>query len=379
MPKAGEESGMEAIPGAARPLSRDLTIREVRVRAVSVPLAEPIKTASGDIPEAPLVLFDLLCEEGVTGSSYVFCYTADALGPTAGAGANIAEAIVGDGAHPLELDRKLRSRFRLLGVQGLMGMAMAGIDMAAWDAQARAARLALVSFLGGRPKPIPAYGSYGLLNEQEAAATAEKAAQAGFRGMKVKVGNEEVADDIAVIRAIRRGAGDSMAIMVDYNQCLSVAEAIRRARLLDGEGLHWIEEPTIAEDIEGHARIAEAATTPIQIGENWWGVADMTKSVAGAASDLAMVDAMKIGGVTGWLAAADLARAQGLPVSSHIFPEVSGHLLAVTETCHWLEYLDTTSAVLEDPTVILNGDFVFPESPGTGLAWDEKAVARYQI
>ena len=379
MPKAREESAMVTIPGAARPLSRHLTIREVRVRAVSVPLKTPIKTASGDIPEAPLVLFDLLCEEGVTGSSYVFCYTADALGPTAGAAANIAEAIAGDGAHPLDIDRKLRSRFRLLGVQGLIGMAMAGIDMAVWDAQARAVGLALVSFLGGRPKPIPAYGSYGLLNEPEAADAAEKAAQAGFRGMKVKVGHEDVADDIAVIRAIRRQAGSTMAIMVDYNQCLSVAEAIHRARLLDGEGLHWIEEPTFAEDVEGHAKIAQAATTPIQIGENWWGVADMTKSVAGAASDLAMVDAMKIGGVTGWLAAAALASAHGLPVSSHIFPEVSGHLLAVTKTCHWLEYLDTTSAVLEDPVTILNGDFVFPEAPGTGLVWNEKAVARYRV
>ena len=262
MPKAREESAMVTIPGAARPLSRHLTIREVRVRAVSVPLKTPIKTASGDIPEAPLVLFDLLCEEGVTGSSYVFCYTADALGPTAGAAANIAEAIAGDGAHPLDIDRKLRSRFRLLGVQGLIGMAMAGIYMAVWDAQARAVGLALVSFLGGRPKPIPAYGRYGLLNEPEAADAAEKAAQAGFRGMKVKVGHEDVADDIAVIRAIRRQAGSTMAIMVDYNQCLSVAEAIHRARLLDGEGLHWIEEPTFAEDVKGHAKIAQAATTP---------------------------------------------------------------------------------------------------------------------
>ncbi len=309
--------------GAAAPLSRDLTIREARARAVNVPLKDPIKTASGDIPQAPLVLFDLLTEEGIVGSSYVFCYTADALGPTAGAAANIADAIKGDAAHPLELDSKLRSRFRLLGVQGMMGMAMAGIDMAAWDAQARATGLPLVSFLGGEPKPVPAYGSYGLLNELEAADAAEKAAEAGFRGMKVKIGHGDVADDITVVRAIRRWAGSTMAIMVDCNQCLSVTEAIRRIRLLDEEGLHWIEEPTIAEDFAGHAKIAEAASTPIQIGENWWGVADMAKSVAGAASDLAMLDAMKIGGATGWLGAAAIAEAQGLPVSSHIFPEVS--------------------------------------------------------
>ena len=375
----GTDETVPSAQGAAQALSPDLTIREIRVRALSVPLKEPIKTASGDIPSAPLVLFDLMCEEGVSGSSYVFCYTADALKPTAEAAVSIAASLIGDGAHPVDIDRKLRSRFRLLGVQGLMGMAMAGIDMTAWDAQARAAELPLASFLGGAPKPIPAYGSYGLLNELDAAKTAEKAAEAGFRGMKVKVGHENVADDIAIVRTIRRWAGDSMAIMIDYNQCLSVAEAMHRVRLLDEEGLHWIEEPTIAEDFAGHGKIAEAAETPIQMGENWWGVADMAKSAAGNASDLAMVDAMKIGGVTGWLAATEIASAHGLPVSSHIFPEVSGHLLAVTETCHWLEYLDTTSEILEDPAAILNGDFVFPEAPGIGLTWNEKAVKRYLV
>ena len=357
----------------------NLTIRDLRVRAVQVPLAEPVKTASGEILAAPLVLLDLVTEEGIIGTSYVFCYTPDALTPIAQAAVNMGQAITGDAVVPFDLDAKLRQRFRLLGVQGLMGMTMAGIDMAAWDALARAAELPLVSLLGGAPKPVSAYASYGILDAKEAAKAAEKVAKAGFRAMKVKIGHSEVATDLAVIRAVRRAAGDAMAVMVDYNQSLSVPEAIARTRALDDEGLHWIEEPTVAEDFEGHAAIADETATAIQIGENWWGVPDMAKSVAAGASDLAMIDVMKIGGVSGWLKAVALAEADGLPVSSHIFPEISGHLLAVTPTCHWLEHLDLAAAVLADPVTIQGGDFVFSESPGTGIEWDEKAVALHQV
>lgn len=359
--------------------SPSLTIRELRVRPANVPLAEPLKTASGEILAAPLVLLDLVTGQGITGTSYVFCYTPDALKPVAQATVNIGQALTGDAVVPFELDAKLRQRFRLLGVQGLMTMAMAGVDMAAWDALARAAELPLVSLLGGAPKPIPAYASYGMLNAKEAAKAAEKVAKAGFRAIKVKIGHADIATDLAVIRAVRRAAGDAMAIMVDYNQSLSVPEAIARTRALDDEGLDWIEEPTLAEDFDGHAAIADETATPIQIGENWWGVPDMAKSVAAGASDLAMIDIMKIGGVSGWLKAVALAEAHGLPVSSHLFPEVSGHLLAVTPTCHWLEHLDVAAAVLADPVTIRGGDFVFPETPGTGIEWDEKAVGRYLV
>lgn len=354
-----------------------LTLHALRVRAVNVPLKEPVKTASGSVLTAPLVLIDIETREGITGSAYVFCYTPDALAPTAEAAVSIGEAIAGDAVVPHDLDRKLRRRYRLLGVQGVLGMAMAGVDMAAWDALAHAAGLPLVRLLGGAATAVPAYASYGMLSAREAARAAEKAAKAGFRAVKVKIGHASVATDLAVVRAVRRAAGDDVAVMVDYNQSLTVPEALARTRRLDGEGLHWIEEPTLAEDFAGHARIAGEAATAIQMGENWWGLADMAKAVALGASDYVMIDVMKIGGVTGWLKAAALAEAQGLPLSSHIFPEVSGHLMAITPTRHWLEQLDLAGAVLEEPARIKNGDFVFPPGPGTGIRWNEKAVARY--
>jgi mandelate racemase len=168
-------------------------------------------------------------------------------------------------------------------------------------------------------------------------------------------------------------------VAVDYNQSLTVPEAVRRARVLDGEGLLWIEEPTRADDFAGHARIAAQVATPIQIGENWWGPHDLAKSLAAGASDVGMADAMKIGGVTGWLRAAALAAGAGLPLSSHIFPEYSAHLLAVTPTSHWLEYLDVAGAVLAEPVRLEDGHVAAREVPGAGLEWDETAVRRFAL
>ena len=167
--------------------------------------------------------------------------------------------------------------------------------------------------------------------------------------------------------------------MVDYNQSLSVPEAIERARVLDGEGLTWIEEPTLADDFEGHARIAAAAKTAIQLGENWWGPHDMAKSIAARASDHAMLDVMKLGGVTGWMRAAALAEAAGLPASSHTFPEISAQLLGVTPTALWLEYLDHAGPILAQPVRVENGHVVTPDVPGSGIAWDEDATARFTV
>jgi mandelate racemase len=178
---------------------------------------------------------------------------------------------------------------------------------------------------------------------------------------------------------MRQAVGPSVAIMVDYNQCLTPVEAVRRLRVLDEEGLTWVEEPTLAHDHAGHARIAREAKTPIQCGENWWGCADMRHALDAEASDFVMPDVMKIGGVTGWLRAAALAESHGMPMSSHLFPEISAHLLAATPTAHWLEYVDWGEAVLQQPLRIEDGQAVIRDAPGSGIEWNEDAIARLQV
>jgi mandelate racemase len=170
-----------------------------------------------------------------------------------------------------------------------------------------------------------------------------------------------------------------VALAVDYNQSQSVPEAQRPCRALEPLDLAWIEEPTRADDDDGHARIAREVITPIMIGENWGGPREMARSIAAGACDLAMPDVMKIGGVSGWIRAAGLAAVAGMPMSSHLFPEVSVHLLAVTPTADRLEVLDLAAPVLRTPLRVEAGMVTPSAEPGSGLDWDEDAVKRYRL
>lgn len=287
------------------------TVRGFRVRAIRVPMKEPHQTASGVITESPLVLTDVVTSTGVTGHSIVFTYTPAALKPTADLIESLEPLVQGDALAPAEIEQKLAGRFRLLGTQGLVGMALAALDMALWDALARVQEAPLVRLLGGVERPIRAYGAVGYDGVEGCGKGAERWAHQGFTGIKAKIGYPTVQEDVAVVRAIRRAVGDEMAVMVDYNQSLTPAEAVERLRVLDDEGLTWVEEPTLAHDYAGHALVAREAQTPIQCGENWWGTLDLLHAIEAQASDLVMPDVMKIGGVSGWLRAASLAHSKG--------------------------------------------------------------------
>ena len=362
-------------------LDSELSVRGLVVRAVDVPMNCPLKTGGGEVGSAAMVLIDLLTKEEVTGYSYLFCPTPLVLKPLAKLLSNLAPLIEGDLLAPVEIERKLQKTFRLLGPQGLSAMAMAGIDMAAWDALAKSCEMPLVRLLGGQSCRIPAYNSCGLgmIGPERAAEEAQELLAPGFGAIKVRLGYKELKTDLEVVRAVRDSVGEEVVLMADYNQSLSVAEASRRAAALEDEGLYWIEEPTRADDYSGHAQIRHDTKTPVQIGENWWGPHDAAKSIGAGASDYVMPDAMKIGGVTGWLRTAALAEAAGIPLSSHLFPEISAHLLAVSPTRHWLEYVDWAAPILEKQLKIEDGYATTPDAAGIGISWDVGAVQRYSV
>lgn len=356
-----------------------LALRELRVRAVRVPMREPHQTASGAVSESPLVLTDAVFDDGIVGHSIVFAYTPLALKPVAELVRNLEALVKGEPLAPAEIEQKLAKRFRLLGPQGLVGIALAAIDMALWDALARAHGVSLVRLLGGVEKQVPAYGAVGYDGVERSARVAEDWAKRGFTGIKAKIGYPDVREDVAVIRAMRSAVGDGVAIMVDYNQSLTPGEAVQRMRVLDGEGLTWVEEPTLAHDYAGHALVAREAATPIQCGENWWGTLDMQHAIDASASDYVMPDVMKIGGVTGWMRAAALAHARGLRMSNHLWPEISAQLMCLTPTAHWLEYADWWNPVVAEPLAIEKGMASVAGVVGTGVAWNEAAVERYAV
>ncbi|HTO96018.1 MAG TPA: enolase C-terminal domain-like protein [Myxococcales bacterium] len=361
--------------------STPLKLRSIRAQGVEVPMKLPLGTSAATIRSAPLLLVDVETEEGITGRSYLFCYLAAAAPAIAQLLGEVQRVLQGETLSPVPLWAKLARRFTLIGAQGIVRMAMSGFDVACWDALAVAAGKPLSALLGGSPRPIPAYNSngLGLMAPEAAADEAEKLLEGGFRAVKMRLGHPALEADLLAVRAVRKRLPAAVALMVDFNQALSVPEAMRRGRALDQEGVYWIEEPIRHDDLRGCRKLARELATPVQIGENFSLPQGMAEAIRASASDYVMPDLERIGGVTGWQRAAALALAHDLPMSSHLFPEVSAQLLCVTPTCHWLEYVDWADAILAEPLRIVDGNAIPSSRPGSGLLWNEEAVRRFRL
>jgi mandelate racemase len=324
-----------------------LSIRALRGTPVEVPLNYVLGTSAVAIRKAPLLLVDLETEEGVTGRTYLFCYLPAAAPAIISLLAEVERIVRGEAIAPAELWKKLARRFTLIGVQGIVRMAMSAFDTASWDALAIAAGKPLANFIGASPRNIPAYNSCGLGLKDDLGALADEAEKllaGGFRAVKLRLGYPTVQGDIAAVHAVRKRIGDDR-----------------------------------HDDYFGAAKLARELKVPIQIGENFSLSTAMATAVEQRATDYVMPDLERIGGVTGWRDAAAIAHSHKLKMSSHLFPEVSVHLLAATPTCHFLEYVDWANVLLEEPLVVADGHVQISARPGNGMIWDKKAVEHYRM
>jgi mandelate racemase len=357
-----------------------LTFKSIRARPVVLRLKRPVVARIATIPEWPLILIDIFTEEGIVGRSYLEPYTIKTMRYLIPALQDFGEMLRGRRVAPAELYDLARKSLHFVGYQGQSMIAVAGLDMAAWDALARAAEMPLCVLLGGTVGPVKAYNSNGLWLQPPEVLAADAIAlrdEGGFSGLKLRLGRDRPRDDLTAIDAIRKAVGDDMELMADFNQGLNFADALQRCHMLDDSGLAWIEEPIVYDNIDGYAQLTAEIRTPIQIGENFYGPRDMYTALQRKACDLVMPDFMRIGGVTGWLRAAAIAGAAGIPMSTHLYPEVAAHVMRVTETAHWLEWQDWADPVLQQPYEISGGLFHIPDRPGVGLEWNEDAVAAH--
>jgi len=359
-----------------------LTFKSIRARPVVLKLKRPVVARIATIKEWPLILIDLQTEEGIVGRSYLEPYVVKAMRYLIPALHNLGDMLEGRRIAPFELYDAARKSLQFVGYEGLSLIAVSGLDMAAWDALAKAAGAPLCVLLGGSVGPVKSYNSNGLWlrpPDEVAAEAIELRDEGGFTGLKLRLGRERVRDDLATIAAVRKAVGDDMHLMVDFNQGLDLAEALQRCHRIDDLGLAWIEEPIVYDNLDGLAQLAAELKTPIQIGENFYGPRELHKALQKKACDLVMPDFMRIGGVTGWVRAAAIAGAAGVPMSTHLYPEVAAHVMRVTETAHWLEWQDWADPILQRPYDIKDGLLHIPDVPGVGLEWDEDAVAANQV
>jgi mandelate racemase len=370
----------DAVTGAAR--MENLTVRSLRARAVVLKLQRPVVARIATLTEWPLILIDLQTEEGIVGRSYLEPYMVKTMRYLIPALHDLGAMLAGRTVAPVELYGLARKSLHFVGYQGMSMIAVAGFDMAAWDALAQAAGVPLCVLLGGSVGAVNAYNSNGLWLKDPAEVAAEAVElreEGGFAGLKLRLGRDDVRADLATIDAVRKSVGREMHLMVDFNQGLQMHEALERCHAIDDLGLAWIEEPVVYDQLDGYAQLAAELRTPLQIGENFYGPRDLYRALQAKACDLVMPDFMRIGGVTGWLRAAAIAGTAGVPVSTHLYPEVAAHVMRVTETAHWLEWQDWADPILQRPFAIRQGQLHIPDIPGTGLAWDESAVKAHQV
>jgi mandelate racemase len=356
-------------------------VRSLVTRGMMVPLKFTLGTSAAIVKVVPLLLVDLLNEDGITGRAYAFCYRPSG---AVAISAHLFEAVdllKGKDTTPFDAAQILSRQFALLGVTGTVRMALSLLDMAMWDAIGQMRCVPLSSLLGSSPKPLRAYDSrgLGLMEPVRLAEQAKTLLESGLGAVKLRLGYPSLSEDMAALNAVRRSVcRDDIEIMVDYNQALTSAEAILRGRELEKEGIYWLEEPIAHEDYEASATVARELKVPLQIGENFNGPEGLLRAISVQASDYVMADVARIGGVTGWLNAAGVAAAHGIEMSSHLMPEISAHLLSATPTAHWLEYVDWADAILEEPLKIRDGMVLTSERAGSGVAWDEAKLKRLE-
>ena len=369
---------MNALPGSAP----KLTFESVQVRAVSVPFRRPIISKVGEYTHWPFILIDVRTKEGITGRSYLEPYLQKSAKPLAAIIEGMAESMKGKVLAPLDAYRDAMQTQHLNGREGMTLIAISGLDMAIWDALAKAADLPLTVLLGGTTGKLRAYSTNGLWLipfDRLAREAAELVAEGGFKAIKMRLGRATLKDDIAAIAEVRRAVGENVQLMCDFNQGLAFGDALRRLHGLDDQGLVWFEEPVVYDNYEGCAQLARELRTPLQIGENIYGPREFYKAVKAGAADLYMPDLMRIGGVTGWMRAAAIAGAAGLPLSSHLYPIVSAQLLRVSESADWLEWSDWAEPILAEPFRATDGFVTVNDKPGSGVEWNEEGVKRFAL
>jgi mandelate racemase len=271
----------------------ELTLDRVDVRAVVVPLRRPVVSKVGNYERWPVLLIDVYTAEGVVGRSYLEPYLVSALGFLASLINEMAETAAGELIRPSDDFDARRRKFNLVGYEGAALIAISGLDMAAWDALAKAAGLPLARLLGGAAGPVPAYNSNGLWLREPSPLhdeAAELVEEGGFSALKLRLGRERTSEDVKALHSVRKAVGASVDLMVDFNQGLGLDQALRLCHALDDEGLCWFEEPLMYNDLSGHARLTRELATPIQLGENFYGPRELWRALNTKACDLVMPD-----------------------------------------------------------------------------------------
>jgi L-alanine-DL-glutamate epimerase-like enolase superfamily enzyme len=336
--------------------------------------------------ETPIVR--IVCDDGVTGTGYSYTIGTGGSSVVALLADHLAPRLVGRDPDCIEaIWKDLFFHTHATAVGAITSLALAAVDTALWDLRCRRTGLPLWKAAGGAQPAVPVYTTEGGWLQLPREALVEQALEAksqGFRGAKLKVGKPHLSEDLARLSAVREAVGDAFELMVDANQCFTVAEAIRRARAFEPIGLAWLEEPLPAEDLAGHAELAAHSGIPIAVGESIYHPAHFREYLERDACSIVQPDVARIGGITPWLKVAHAAEAFNAAVCPHFLMELHASLTAAVPNAAWVEYIPQLDAITTSRLAIADGCAVAPSAPGLGIEWDlaairARAVARVRV
>lgn len=324
------------------------------------------------------VFVRLETDEGLPGVGYTYTIGTGGHAIMALLHHDLLPQLIGADARLIEqLWQKLFWHTHATAVGAITSLALAAIDLALWDLRCKAAGRPLWIEAGGARDRVPVYNTEGgwlHLSVDDLVSDALAVKARGWSGVKVKIGKPDPAEDRARIGALREALGPSMNIMLDANQSLTAAEAIRRARLLEEFDPYWFEEPLPAEDLGGHIRLAQATSIPIAVGESIYSVSHFREYLATGAAGIIQPDVARVGGITPWLKAAHLAEAFNVKVAPHFLMEIHIGLCAAIPNALYVEYIPQLRAITTQEMAIENGWAIAPDATGLGIAWDMERI-----
>lgn len=359
-----------------------MKVVSVTTRPVKVALEKPIGSALGQIAEFGCILIFVRCDDGTVGENMVFTLHDRRTKVLRQMIDELAELVVGrDAGHIAEFWARAWKDINFVGHTGIPVMAISAIDGALWDALGKSKSTPIYRLLGGARQRVQTYHSGGLWlssTEAELIAEAEHFAASGFTAIKMRLGSGNAQTDIARVRAVRKAIGPSIALMADANQGMDAAGAIRLGRMLEEFNLTWFEEPLPSWDLEGCARVAAALDTPIASGETEYTRYGFRRMIELRSADVLMPDLQRVGGVSEFMCVGQMARAHDLPVSSHLFPELSIQVLAALSNATYLEYMPWFSKLYNEKLQFDAGAVLVPERPGWGFTFNLDYVAHLE-
>lgn len=291
---------------------------------------------------------------------------------------HLLSALLGEDSRLVEhLWHRLYGATRATSIGVITALALAAVDTALWDIRAQRAAQPLWMIAGGHRRDVPLYDTEGgwlHISLEELVEGAQASAAKGWKGVKLKVGKPSIAEDATRIAAVREAVGPDVEIMVDANQSMTSAEAIRRAHAFEPYGLSWFEEPLPADDVSGHVRLAQSTSIPIAVGESMYSAGQFREYLEHGAAGIVQVDVARIGGITPWLKVAHLAETFNVQVSPHFLMELHVSLVAAVPNGRFVEHIPQLRAVTNTEIEIADGYAHAPEAPGLGIDWDDDAL-----